>query len=111
MLVSFESVWFTTAEIGDKMVDITGPSDQEQVTNVPIDPLSNNPIEVKQTSIIETVPTGDGVDDGGFEASVVKATSAGARPREKLSKVASIPKDSVNVAGMCTFWCASGTSE
>jgi len=51
------------------MVDLTGPNDQQQVTNVPIDPLSNNPIEVTQTSTVETVDNG-GVDDDGFEVSV-----------------------------------------
>jgi len=51
------------------MVDLTGPHDEQEVTNVPIDPLSNNPIEVTQTSQVETFSTG-GVDDDGFEVSV-----------------------------------------
>lgn len=51
------------------MVDLSGPHDQKQVTNVPVDPLSNNPIEVTQTSTIETFSTG-GIDDDGFEISV-----------------------------------------
>jgi len=51
------------------MVHITGPQDQQQVTNVPIDPDSNNPIEVTQTSTIETYP-GGGVDKDGFNFEV-----------------------------------------
>jgi Hint domain/von Willebrand factor type A domain len=51
------------------MVHITGPQDQQQVTNVPIDPESNNPIEVTQTSTIETFP-GGGVDKDGFNFEV-----------------------------------------
>ncbi len=57
------------------MVDLTGPHDQEQVTNVPIDPTSTNPIEVTQTSVLETVSPGGGVDDDGFEVSVELSTA------------------------------------
>ena len=52
------------------MVDLTGPVDVQQVTNVPIDPTSNNPIEVTQTSYLQTVEAGGGVDDDGFEVAV-----------------------------------------
>jgi len=51
------------------MAHTTGPHDFQEVTNVPIDPDSNNPIEVTQTSTIETFATG-GVDDDGFDVSV-----------------------------------------
>jgi Hint domain-containing protein len=51
------------------MVHITGPQDEQQVTNVPIDPDSNNPIEVTQTSTIATYP-GGGVDKDGFDFEV-----------------------------------------
>ena len=51
------------------MAHTTGPHDLQEVTNVPIDPESNNPIEVTQTSTIETFATG-GIDDDGFDVSV-----------------------------------------
>ena len=53
-----------------EMIDLTGPIDQQQVTNVPIDPDSNNPIEVDQTSQVQLVEPGGGVDDDGFEVAV-----------------------------------------
>lgn len=52
------------------MIDLTGPVDQQQATNVPIDPASNNPIEVDQTSYLQLVEPGGGVDDDGFEVAV-----------------------------------------
>ncbi|MCF6234377.1 MAG: Hint domain-containing protein [Rhodobacteraceae bacterium] len=51
------------------MVDLTGPNDEQSVNGVEIDPDSNNPIEVDQTSNVETFATG-GIDDDGFEVSV-----------------------------------------
>lgn len=52
------------------MVDITGPIDQDQSATTPIDPESNNPIEVTQTSTLQLVEPNGGVDDDGFELSV-----------------------------------------
>lgn len=51
------------------MADLTGPIDEQTVTNVPIDPQSNNPIEVQQTSSLQTQDNG-GVGRDGFELSV-----------------------------------------
>ena len=51
------------------MVHVTGPQDEQQTANVPIDPASNNPIEVTLTSTIETGPNG-GVDQNGFDYEV-----------------------------------------
>ncbi len=51
------------------MVDVTGNTDEASVTGVPIDPASNNPIEVSQTSTLQTVENG-GVGEDGFEVSV-----------------------------------------
>jgi len=51
------------------MPHLTESSDQQQVTNVPIDPDSNNPIEVSLSSEIGTFSNG-GIDDDGFEVSV-----------------------------------------
>lgn len=51
------------------MVDVTGNTDVQSVTNVPIDPQSNNPIEVDQTSTLQTTDN-DGVGEDGFELSV-----------------------------------------
>ena len=47
------------------MVDFSQPFDQDTVTNVPINPDSNNPIEVDQNSYVQTEDNG-GVDDDGF---------------------------------------------
>jgi len=51
------------------MVEITGPNDEQTVNGVAIDPDSNNPIQVDQTSVVETFSTG-GIDDDGFDVSV-----------------------------------------
>ena len=52
------------------MVDLTRPYDEASVTGVPINPDSNNPIEVSQTSYIQTLydavpPAPDGVGPNG----------------------------------------------
>lgn len=51
------------------MADITGPIDEQSVTGVPIDPESNNPIQVDQTSVLSTTDNG-GINQDGFELSV-----------------------------------------
>lgn len=51
------------------MVHITGPNDEQTVSGIVIDPDSNNPIEVDQTSNVETFSTG-GIDEDGFDVSV-----------------------------------------
>lgn len=51
------------------MVDLSGPNDEQSVNNVPINPDSNNPIAVDQTTYLETV-NGGGVDEDGFEISI-----------------------------------------
>lgn len=50
------------------MVDFSRPYDEQSVTGVPIDPDSNNPIEVSQTSYVQTLGD-DAVDDDGFDIS------------------------------------------
>ena len=52
------------------MVDILGPTDQVTASNVPIDPTSNNPIEVNQTSYVELVEVGGGAPERGLEVAV-----------------------------------------
>jgi len=47
------------------MVDFSLPFDQQTVTNVPINPDSNNPVEVDQNSFVQIEDNG-GVDDDGF---------------------------------------------
>lgn len=44
--------------------------DEQQVTNVPIDPTSNNPIEVTQSTSVETAGPSGGVGEDGFLASI-----------------------------------------
>jgi Hint domain-containing protein/von Willebrand factor type A domain-containing protein len=51
------------------MADITGPIDEQSVTGVPINPESNNPISVDQTSILSTTDNG-GIGRDGFELGV-----------------------------------------
>ncbi|WP_425045525.1 Hint domain-containing protein [Primorskyibacter sp. S87] len=51
------------------MADLNGPIDTQSVTDVPIDPESNNPIEVNQTSIVSTTDTG-GVPRDNFQLAV-----------------------------------------
>lgn len=51
------------------MVDTAGDTNVSTVTGVPINPDSNNPISVSQTSTLSTVDTG-GVEEDGFEVSV-----------------------------------------
>ena len=50
-------------------IDPLEPIDEQTVTNVPIDPASTNPIEVDQTSQVQTLD-GGGVDDDGFAVGV-----------------------------------------
>lgn len=51
------------------MADITGPIDEQSVTGVPINPESNNPITVDQTSVLSTTDNG-GIGRDGFELGV-----------------------------------------
>ncbi|MCB1365158.1 MAG: Hint domain-containing protein [Rhodobacteraceae bacterium] len=50
------------------MVDFSRPYDEQSVTGVPINPASNNPIKVDQTSYVQTLGN-DAVDDDGFDIS------------------------------------------
>ena len=50
-------------------IDPSEPIDEQTATNVPIDPTSSNPIEVDQTSQVQTLDSG-GVDDDGFAVGV-----------------------------------------
>lgn len=57
------------------MVDLSRPHDEASVSGVLINPETNNPISVDQTSYIQTLydgvpPENDGVDEDGFEVSV-----------------------------------------
>ncbi|MFV0515436.1 MAG: Hint domain-containing protein [Jhaorihella sp.] len=50
------------------MVDFSRPYDEQSVTGVPINPASNNPIAVDQTTYVQTLGN-DAVDDDGFDIS------------------------------------------
>ena len=63
------------------MVDVNGTTDVATVTDVPIDPDSNNPITVSQTSTLHTVDNG-GVNEDGFE---VSANLTGANVAEQVN--------------------------
>jgi len=89
------------------MVHITGSQDQQQVTNVPIDPDSNNPIEVTQTSTIETLP-GGGVDKDGFNFEV---SVSGSNVAEQINIAIAIDTSGSTAGSSGTDFNGDGSNE
>lgn len=89
------------------MVDVTGNTDVATVTGVPIDPDSNNPIEVSQTSTLSTVENG-GVNDDGFELSV---NLSGANVTEQVNIAVVIDTSGSTADSSGTDFNGDGTTE
>lgn len=89
------------------MVDFSRPYDEQSVTNVPIDPLSNNPIAVNQTSYVQTLGN-DAVDDDGFD---ISANLTGANVTETVNIAIVIDKSGSTAADSGTDFNGDGTNE
>lgn len=89
------------------MVDVTGNTDEVTVTGVPIDPDSNNPISVSQTSTLQTVD-GGGVGEDGFEVSV-NLTGANVAEQVNIAVVIDTSGSTRNDSG--TDFNGDGTNE
>lgn len=95
------------------MVDLTRPFDEASVTGVPIDPDSNNPIEVAQTSYIQTLydatpPGNDGVGEDNFDVSV---NLTGANVEEEVNIAIVIDKSGSTADSSGTDFNGDGTDE
>ena len=89
------------------MVDTTGNTDTASVTDVPINPESNNPIEVQQTSTLQTTDTG-GVGEDGFE---VSANLTGANVAEQVNIVVVIDQSGSTRNDSGTDFTGDGVNE
>lgn len=89
------------------MVDTTGNTDVASVTGVPINPESNNPIEVSQTSTLQTVDTG-GVGEDGFE---ISTNLTGADVSEKINIALVLDQSGSTANSSGTDFNGDGTNE
>ena len=89
------------------MVATNGSTDVASVTDVPIDPDSNNPIEVAQTSTLETFDTG-GVGEDGF---CVSANLTGANVAEQVNIVVVIDQSGSTANSSGTDFNGDGNPE
>lgn len=95
------------------MVDLTRSYDESTVTGVPIDPESNNPIQVDQTSYIQTLydgtpPENDGVGEDGFDVSV---NLSGTNVTEEVNIAVVIDKSGSTSDSSGTDFNGDGTDE
>lgn len=89
------------------MADFTGPIDQQSVTGIPINPASNNPISVDQTSTLQTTDNG-GLGREGFELSV---NLSGANVAEQVNLAIVIDQSGSTANSSGTDFTGNGSAD